>query len=153
MGILSEFYASHAFWVWLAIGAAILAAEVATGSGWLLWPAASAAATALLTLVTDSTALEIGFFSGLTIATSLLARKFWPRRSGGEAADINDNVSRLIGHRGKAASAFAGGDGRVMIDGKEWAAELDGAETLKAGAEIEVTGLSGGSRLRVRARS
>jgi membrane protein implicated in regulation of membrane protease activity len=49
-------------------------------------------------------------------------------------------------------SAFQGGDGRVLIDGKEWAAELDGGETLAAGAEVEVTGLSGGSRLRVKAR-
>lgn len=152
MGMLTELYANHAFWVWLALAAAILAAEVATGSGWLLWPSASAAVVALLALVTDSAAVEIGAFAGLTIVSTLLARRFWPRREGG-GEDINDNVSRLIGHRGKAASAFAGGDGRVLIDGKEWAAELDGAETLKAGAEVEVTGLSGGSRLRVRPRS
>ena len=152
MTSLVDLYAAHAFWIWLAIGAAILAAEVATGSGWLLWPSAAAAVTALLTLVTDNTALEIGVFAGLTIVSTLLARRFWPSRKS-DAADINDNVSRLIGHRGKAASAFAGGDGRVLIDGKEWAAELDGGETLKAGAEVEVTGLSGGSRLRVRARS
>lgn len=152
MGMLTELYANHAFWVWLALAAAILAAEVATGSGWLLWPSASAAVVALLALVTDSAAVEIGAFAGLTIVSTLLARRFWPRREGG-GEDINDNVSRLIGHRGKAASAFAGGDGRVLIDGKEWAAELDGAETLKAGAEVEVTGLSGGSRLLVRPRS
>jgi inner membrane protein len=152
MGMLVDLYASHAFWIWLAIAAAILAAEVATGSGWLLWPSASAAVTALLTFVTDNVALEIGVFAGLTIVSSLLARRFWPSRRG-DADDINDNVARLIGHHGKAASAFAGGDGRVLIDGKEWAAELDGAESLKAGAEVEVTGLSGGSRLRVRARS
>ncbi len=152
MGMLTDLYANHAFWVWLALAAAILAAEVATGSGWLLWPSASAAVVALLALVTDSAAVEIGAFAGLTIVSTLLARRFWPRREGG-GEDINDNVSRLIGHRGKAASAFAGGDGRVLIDGKEWAAELDGAETLKAGAEVEVTGLSGGSRLRVRPRS
>lgn len=147
-----DLYAAHGFWIWLAIGAAILAAEVATGSGWLLWPAASAAATALLTLVTQDTALEIGVFAGLTIVTSLLARRYWPRSSG-ESADINDNVGRLIGQTGRAASAFAGGDGRVLIDGKEWAAELDGGDSLSVGAEVEVTGLSGGSRLRVRPRS
>lgn len=152
MGALIDLYATHGFWIWLAIAAAILAAEVGTGSGWLLWPSASAAVTALVTLVTPSMAAEIGVFAGLTILSTLLARRFWPRRID-QTADINDNVGRLVGHAGKASSAFEGGDGRVMIDGKEWAAELDGGGALAAGAEVEVTGLSGGSRLRVKARS
>lgn len=152
MAAITELYAAHGFWIWLAVGAAILAVEVSTGSGWLLWPSASAAATALVTLVTNSLAAEIGVFAGLTIVSSLLARRFWPRRTD-DAGDINDNVSRLLGHAGRATSAFASGDGRVMVDGKEWAAELDGGGALAAGAEVEVTGLSGGSRLRVRARS
>lgn len=150
--MIGDFYATHAFWFWLAIGGVILAAEVATGSGWLLWPAASAAVTAFLTFAMTSTAMEIGVFAGLTIVSTLLARRYWPRRLEDDG-DINDNIGRLVGHRGKAASAFAGGDGRVLIDGKEWAAELDGADSLTAGAEVEVTGLSGGSRLRVQARS
>jgi membrane protein implicated in regulation of membrane protease activity len=150
--MLTQLYADHAFWVWLAVAAAILAAEVATGSGWLLWPSASAAVVAFLTLVTENAAVEIGAFAGLTIVSTLAARRFWPRRTQ-DGGDINDNVARLIGHHGKAASAFSGGDGRVLIDGKEWAAELDGGGALTAGAEVEVTGLSGGSRLRVRPRN
>lgn len=149
--MLADLYAQHAFWVWLALAAAILAAEVATGSGWLLWPAASAAVVALVSLVSDSAALEIGVFAVLTIVSTLTARRFWPRRPE-MADDINDNVARLVGHQGRAASAFAHGAGRVLIDGKEWAAELDGEGELAAGAEVEVTGLSGGSRLRVRPR-
>ena len=39
---LMVFYLGHPMWVWLAVGALLLAAEVATGSGYLLWPAASA---------------------------------------------------------------------------------------------------------------
>ncbi|EJL25398.1 hypothetical protein PMI01_04370, partial [Caulobacter sp. AP07] len=38
---LMLFYMTHPFWVWLAVAAIFLAAEVATGTGWLLWPAAS----------------------------------------------------------------------------------------------------------------
>ncbi len=37
---LMSFYATHPFWVWLAVAAIFLAVEVATGTGWLLWPAA-----------------------------------------------------------------------------------------------------------------
>lgn len=148
--MFAQIYADHALWVWLALGAAILAAEVATGSGWLLWPAASAAGVALLSGLLDTAALEIGLFAALTILSTLLARRFWPSKKVGEDIDINDNVARLVGHRGKAAAPFDGGSGRVLIDGKEWAAELDEGDSLAAGVDVEVTGLSGGSRLRVR---
>ena len=63
--------------------------------------------------------------------------------------NINDPVGRLIGHHGKAVAAFAGREGRVFVDGKEWAAALDGAEALAAGNAVEVTGVSG-ARLTVR---
>lgn len=48
MGALAELYAAHPFWAWMALAAVLLGVEMATGSGWLLWPAASAAAVALL---------------------------------------------------------------------------------------------------------
>ncbi|UTP39036.1 NfeD family protein [Phenylobacterium sp. LH3H17] len=148
--MFAQIYADHALWVWLALGAAILAVEVAFGSGWLLWPAASAGVVGLLSGVLDTTAQEIGLFAALTIVSTLLARRFWPSKAE-EGADINDNVARLVGHRGKAAAPFDGRSGRVLIDGKEWAAELDEGESLSAGGDVEVIGLSGGSRLRVRA--
>ena len=40
-------YQAHPFGAWIALAAALLALEVATGSGWLLWPSASAAVTAV----------------------------------------------------------------------------------------------------------
>ncbi len=42
MSDLSDFYLSHPLWIWAALGAGLLAIEVAAGSGWLLWPAAAA---------------------------------------------------------------------------------------------------------------
>ena len=50
MGGLADFYVTHTFWVWIAVAAAILAFEVAAGSGWLLWPSASAAVMAFVSL-------------------------------------------------------------------------------------------------------
>ena len=44
MGAVEAFYFAHPFWSWLAVGAVFLIVEVMTGSGWLLWPAGSAAA-------------------------------------------------------------------------------------------------------------
>ena len=86
MGGLVDFYGTHTFWVWIAVAAAILAFEVAAGSGWLLWPSASAAVMAFVSLFTSSAALEIGLFAALTIVTTLTARKFWPRATNSTAS-------------------------------------------------------------------
>lgn len=148
---LVEFYLEHGFWVWVALAAAILALEIAFGSGWLLWPAASAAVVAVVNLFTHNGTLEIGLFAVLTIVTTLTARRFWPRQKH-PTVDINDNVARLVGHQGRVTAAFVHGAGRVLVDGKEWSAEsVDGAQ-LELESIVEVIGLSGGSRLQVRAQ-
>ena len=36
MDAIAGFHALHPFWLWLAVAAAFLAVEVATGTGWLL---------------------------------------------------------------------------------------------------------------------
>jgi membrane protein implicated in regulation of membrane protease activity len=148
--VIAGIYAVQPFWVWAALGAALLAIEVLTGSGWLLWAAASATVTAVVVaLVRPTVPTAILVFAVLTLVSTLLARRYLPRSTGSEAGDINDNVGRLVGHHGSAVKAFDGRAGRVFIDGKEWPAELDDGEALEAGASIEVTGVEG-TRLRVR---
>jgi membrane protein implicated in regulation of membrane protease activity len=88
-------------------------------------------------------------FAVLTAVSTLLARRYLPRSVAADGGDINDNVGRLVGHRGTAVATFAGRAGRVFIDGKEWAAELAEGEALDAGASVEVVGVSG-ARLQVR---
>jgi membrane protein implicated in regulation of membrane protease activity len=150
MESLIDLAIANPFWVWAGLGAALLAAEVATGSGWLLWPAASAGLVAVLSLIVPMDWLAAaGLFAALTIVSSLTARRYLRPSDHGDGHDINDNVARLVGHHGKAVGDFAGRAGRVFIDGKEWAAELDDDAPLGAGVAVEVTGVSG-SRLRVR---
>lgn len=148
-GILS-FVSDQPFWLWAALAAALLAVEVATGSGWLLWASASAAVTgALVGLVELSLPTAVLAFAVLTIVSTLLARRYLPRSVTASGQDINDNVGRVVGHQGSAVAAFSGGAGRVFVDGKEWAAELEGDDRLEAGARVEVTAVEG-ARLRVR---
>jgi len=124
---LSELYSTHPFWIWLAVGAVILAAEVASGAGWLLWPAACAAMVAVLTFILpNDPVVELAVFAVLTIASTVLARRYLPGNASGDGPDINDNYGRLVGQSGRAVSAFENGRGRVFIDGKEWAAVADG---------------------------
>jgi hypothetical protein len=143
-----EWLPQHPFALWIAVGGLLLAAEVGTGSGWLLWPAGSAAVTALLALTMPlDLPMQAVIFAVLTILTTLAGRRFFPRRV--LTADINDTRARLAGVAGVAAGNFESGRGRVFVDGKEWAAELDGAGSLPAGARIVVVDVDG-ARLMVR---
>lgn len=151
---LVELYRTQPYWVWLAVGALILTVEVATGSGWLLWAAVSAAAVAYLA----SLGLELGLagelaaFAVLTAVTTFAGRRFFA--AGGAKGDLNSNAERLIGRSGQATSPFSGGFGRVAVDGCEWAAELEDADLhggeLPQGARVEIARLADGARLVVR---
>jgi membrane protein implicated in regulation of membrane protease activity len=150
MDALTNLYASHPFWIWLAFGAVILVGELSTGSGWLLWPAAAAAVMAVLTfLVPNHIALHLAIFAGLTIVATVTARRYLPRDISGGGPDINDNITRLIGARGEAASIFAEGRGRVHVEGKEWDAQSDDA--LIPGKAVEVLAVLSAASLRVKA--
>jgi membrane protein implicated in regulation of membrane protease activity len=152
MDMLMGLYESHPFWVWAGLGALLLAVEVASGSGWLLWPAASAFAVGVVALLVPGLSLTAGLlmFAILTLTSTLLARRYLPASVMGRGGDINDNVARLVGHHGQASENFADGQGRVMVDGKEWAAELVDGGVLEAGARVTVTAIDG-VRLKVQA--
>ncbi|MCA6235670.1 MAG: NfeD family protein, partial [Phenylobacterium sp.] len=78
-------------------------------------------------------------------------RRFFPRGGAAAPGDINDTTSRLIGQSARSVAAFHHGEGRIALDGKEWAAELEGGGALAAEAEVEVTGIRG-AILQVRRR-
>ena len=149
MDMIANLYASNPFWIWMAFGALLLAIEASTGSGWLLWAAASAAVVGLLTLTgVQGFPLEVGLFGALTLVTTLLSRRFI-RTVQGEGKDINDQTTRLIGKTGRSVGAFVEGHGRAFIDGSEWIADLEDATDLAPGAKVVVTGVAG-SRLKVK---
>ncbi|CAN5437137.1 NfeD family protein [soil metagenome] len=141
---LMAFYATHPFWVWLAVGAIFLAVEVATGTGWLLWPAAAGLLVGLLTLVVKpGLPIELGLFAVLTIAATYLARRFLKPVLESDAPDLNDPTLRLVGRDGEVLDSFANGRGRVFVDGKEWAAVAPDGVTPAAGQRVMVVAVEG----------
>ncbi len=152
MAALTELLAAQPFWFWGGLAVALLAVEAATGTGWLLWPAASAGAVALVALVLDpGWTGQAVLFALLTLVTTFGARRFFPRGGAAAPGDLNDTTSRLIGQSARSVAAFHHGEGRIALDGKEWAAELEGGGALAAEAEVEVTGIRG-AILQVRRR-
>lgn len=57
----------------------------------------------------------------------------------------------LVGQTARSLTEFSNGLGRVWIAGAEWGAELVSGDALAPDAPVEVIGVSGGVRLRVRA--
>lgn len=147
---LVQLYAAHAFWFWLALGAVLLGVEAATGSGWLLWPAASAGVVGVISLLgLHIGALgEVAIFAGLTLITTFVARRYLVHAPKGHP-DINDPNLRLIGKKGQATAAFVKGHGRAHVGNAEWAADLDGGGDLAVGTQVIVTAIVG-SRLVVK---
>ncbi|MDR3511727.1 MAG: NfeD family protein [Caulobacteraceae bacterium] len=143
----------HPFWDWAGVAALLLALEVGTATGYLLWPAASAGVVALVQLVArPGPVADILTFAVLTLASTLLARRFLPRRLRQPGPDINDRARGLIGQSGQAVGAFTGGRGRVFVGGAEWIAEMDEAAPSPApGATVKVVDVLGGGRLKVEA--
>ena len=150
MPALDGLYLTHPAWAWAAGAAGLFAVEVASGSGWLLWPAASAGLVAVLVAFTRlPTPIAVLIFVVLTIVSTATARRYFPRGVADEGHDINDTSARLVGREGRVTTAFQAGLGRVFVDGKEWAAELAEGEALEAGARVTVTAVAG-ARLKVR---
>ena len=141
---LMSFYDAHPFWVWLAVAAIFLAIEVATGTGWLLWPAAAGLLVGLLTLALPLGApLELGLFAVLTIAATYVARRFLKPVLDAKNPDLNDPSLRLVGRDGEALDGFPNGTGRVFVDGQEWAAIAPEGEPPAAGQKVLVVAVDG----------
>lgn len=151
MDAILSLHAAQPWWIWLAIGVALLAVEAAISSEWLLWPAVAAGVVAVLTALGLRLGLtaEIAIFALLTAAATLLSRRLIQRVNPGESADVNDRTARLVGLRAQVVQPFVDGRGRVFVSGAEWAAEIDGDAPLP-GQSVVVADASGAT-LKVRA--
>lgn len=143
-------YSAQPFWLWLAIGVALLAVEAMFSTEWLLWPAVAAGVTALLAaLFPLGLAGEVAVFALLTVVLTLASRRLIKKVNPDDMPDINDVKLRLVGQKARVIEAFVNGRGRVYISGAEWVAEIDDASPL-AGENVVVESVLG-QHLKVRA--
>jgi len=150
---LIHLFVTYPFWAWMAAGAVLLAIEIGTGTGYLLWPAASAGVIAVVAAALHpGLAIEALSFALLTIASTLIGRRYMPTPFRHKGPDMNDRAARLIGKTGEIVQPFDAGKGRVFVDGSEWAAEVgEGTSEPAVGARVEVVEVLGAARLKVKA--
>lgn len=148
---LYNLWLGHPSAAWIAIGVALLALETVTGSGWLLWPAAAALLPAAVSAfwLRDDVGAQWALYAVTAIALTWIGRRYlrqWPQTP----TDINDARKAMIGQVGQVTSASSHGQCRVMVGGKEWAAEAADGSQPEAGARVEVLAVIGGAKLQVR---
>lgn len=130
-------------WFW-AIGALIVAiSELYCPGCYLIWIAAGAAATAILSFVYDlSLHTQIEIFIAASALTCISGYFIYRKLLGSykKEAPVNERARQMIGTRGVVAQAIINGQGKVRLGDTVWLAE--GPE-LEDGAPIVVTDVRG----------
>lgn len=127
---------------WLVFGLALLIAEMATGTTYLLWPAVAAFLTALVSwMAPTSWSAEFAVFAALVVALTAFGRPLLQRwREQGGASTLNERSASLIGERGQI-TAFENGVGSVKLNDTIWRAAS--SEQLAPGENVEIVAVDG----------
>lgn len=129
-------------WLWLSIGVVLAAAEMIAPGFFLIWLAAAAIATGLITtFLPIGFAVQLALFATLSIGLVYVGRR-WFRANPIESDDpmLNDRGARMVGEVVTVTEAIEGGSGRVKVGDSVWTA--NGPDT-PAGARVRIVGVSG----------
>jgi membrane protein implicated in regulation of membrane protease activity len=142
----SQFFDMLAPWHWLALGALLLALEVASTTTYLLWPGIAALVVgALLFLVPPLRGVpSLLIFAVLAVASTILwQRSPLGRRAPTGHANLNARTVTYLGRQGAAAADFVGGEGAILLDDTRWAAMVVDNSAPRGGDLLQVTGADG----------
>ena len=129
-------------WMWMLAAIFLGIAELIVPGVFLIWLAAAAAATGLLTLAFGiALPFQFALFALLAIASVYLGRR-WYIANPMPSADpmLNDRAARLVGRTVVVTAAIVNGEGRVRVGDSVWSCRgPDCAE----GSRVRITGADG----------
>ena len=134
--------ALEAHWTWLIIGMLLATAEIIVPGFFLIWFAAAAIITGILSFLLPVTgAAQIGLFAVLALAAVYAGRR-WFAKNPIVSSDpmLNDRGARLTGEIVTVVEAIDHGTGRVKVGDSVWSAR--GADA-GVGDRVRVTGADG----------
>lgn len=142
MDALIAFFAGLEPQHWFALGLVLLIAEMASGTTYLLWPAAAAFIVGLIDLTgLTPWVFDLALFAllviGLTAFGGPIVKRF---REQGGAGLLNQRAAQLIGGSG-VVTAFANGVGSVKVQDTIWRATSE--EALAPGETVTIAGVDG----------
>ena len=134
-------------WGWFIVALALAVLEIMAPGAFMIWLAAAALATGLMTLVYGfGWQLQLLAFACLAIASVLIGRTYFrkqPLRSTDPA--LNRRADRLLGEVVTVSEAIQGGAGRVQVGDSPWPAA---GPDMPAGARVRIVRVDG-NRLHV----
>lgn len=128
-------------YIWIAIGLFLGAAEILVPGMFLLWLAAAALITGILTWTLPiGVPLQIVIFAVMSIVAVFLGRNYIRRNPVHEVDPMmNKRGARLVGETALLVQPIVGGTGRVKLGDSEWIARgpdmTDGERVRIIGAE------------------
>jgi membrane protein implicated in regulation of membrane protease activity len=138
-------------WLWLLAAAAMAIAEMLVPGIFLIWIAAAAAVTGLLTLAFGIPVLFQLVLFALSSMAAVYAGRTWYQRHPVPTSDplLNDRTSRLVGETVIVVGAIVDGRGRVRVGDGVWACK--GPDSPE-GTRVRVVGAQGTCLTVVRAK-
>lgn len=134
------------FEVWLMLFVVLLVVEIVTVNMVSVWFAAGALITALLSLLIESTAVQIAIFVISSALCLILTQPIVKKITKGKIT--RTNLDRVIGKIGIVTETITKLEpGEVKVDGKRWSALSD--KKIEVGRNVEILSIDG-VKLRVK---
>jgi len=140
---MDDLLLEDAEYVWLALAALLALAEIFVPGVFLIWVAAAAAVTGIVSVFIDLTiAGQLTLFGISTIASVLLGRR-WYLTNIVKSEDplLNNKAARLIGTSVTVVKSINATSGRVKVGDSEWPAR---GPALKKGETARIVDVTNG---------
>lgn len=133
-----------AWWYWLIAAAILAAAELAIPGVFLIWIAAAAAITGIITLAGGlSIAIQLLVFAAFAVITTWAGRKVYTANPvPSDDPLLNDRAARLVGETVELTHPIVNGHGRARVGDSEW--NVRGPDA-PAGTVMRVIGIDEGA--------
>jgi len=131
------------WWIWMAIAAFFVIAEIFTMGFFLLWFGVGAALAGVLALLGLGMGWQLGAFVVVSLVLFVISRRFAERFTKKQPPGIG--ADRFIHKKGVVIEQIDNikNTGRVRIGKDEWRADSGTDEVIPVGKTVEVTSVDG----------
>ncbi len=146
MQSLTDFLNNQPAWHWWALGALLLAVEIASTTQYLLWPGIAAVLVGVLKFAIPSLdgTLAMLLFAVLSVAATVAwKRSPWGKHDHTPHPTLNRRSDGYTGRAVKAAVDFVEGRGAVLVDDSRWSAVMQDGSNPHKGDPLVVSGADG----------
>ena len=140
---MDDFSINNPEYVWLGLAALLALAELFVPGVFLIWVAAAAAITGMLSLVIDLTVAGQLTVFGLSTILAVLGGRRWYLTHNVESENplLNNRAAQLVGRTVTVVETISATSGRVKVGDGEWPAK---GPDMEKGTIAKVAAVEGG---------